>query len=487
MAEPNKKKYRLAIALIAKGSMNNLHRKDIVDAFRADNVDVAFVVREDYVSLIQKIAGCEYLTCAFPKEVGYSEFLRQLLQYIRNLYPVGAIGRRETLQHDPGVRRKVTHAIQKIAARSRMCMRFIRRLEALLYQKEQVRGLDPEKFDQLLLLGVGAHGAEHETKITWWARQHRISVVHMIGNWDTLTSKGYPGAPVDRLLVWGPVMLKDATQLHDIPEQNIRMIGAIRYDRIGESITQDRTTFLSACGLDPDKKAILFAGPLSEDQYFEMLQAFEVIREDDQRYQMIFRIYPDKGLMMSPYIKPLIEYAGSLPNVYVSIGDPNYRVGRKDVAVLQVEQNELWHALRYSDVVINYFSTIALESCLFDTPVISMAYRPMKNYGWIYPPKYADHGILPHNERLKEYGTVRRVYTRQQLVEAIQDLVSHPDRDRKLRRYAVQHELGNLDGNVCGRLVEECIEAYKAFNNETAHGGEYRTRLEENLTDERVA
>ena len=125
-------------------------------------------------------------------------------------------------------------------------------------------------------------------------------------------------------------------------------------DLLGESVSQE------------DEAA---AAP---DQYFEMLQAYEELLAEDNGYQMIFRMYPGKNFMASPYAKPIIHYAKSLPSVYVSIGDPDYRVGSKDKAVMQIEQFELWHAFQYSDVVINYFSTVALESCVFDRPVISM-------------------------------------------------------------------------------------------------------------------
>ncbi len=354
---------------------------------------------------------------------------------------------------------KALNALTEWIGRFQIFMRLIAWCESYLYRQEKIEGLDGTETDQLLLLGVGADGAEHETKLTWWARQHQISVVHMIGNWDTLTSKGYPGVQVSMLLVWGPVMKGDAVNLHDIPAANIRMIGSIRYDRLHEAIHQTREEFFGHLGLAPDKKTILFAGPLSEDQYFEMLQAYEELLAEDNGYQMIFRMYPGKNFMASPYAKPIIHYAQSLPSVYVSIGDPDYRVGSKDKAVMQIEQFELWHAFQYSDVVINYFSTVALESCVFDRPVISILYRPMHNYGWLYPPVYADHPGLPHNMRLCTYGAVQRVNDRAELLAAIREAVAQPDKYQAQRRKAVEEEMGVLDGRVIQRMVDCCMEA----------------------------
>lgn len=453
--------YRLLIALIAKGSMNNLHRSDIVEAFKAKGVDVSFLVRRDYLALLHPIEGCRYLSCSFPDEKGVKGMLRRALRYLRSLYPVGAIGRRETRPREQRLRMKILHAVTEWIAHFKSVMRVVAAIEKYLYRREQIDGLDGSEADQLLLLGVGADGAEHETKLTWWAQQHHISVVHMIGNWDTLTSKGYPGVPVDMLLAWGPVMRDDAVNLHDIPKDNIQMIGPIRYDRLYEAISESREEFLRRLALDPAKKTILFAGPLSEDQYFEIMQAYEELLAEDNSYQMIFRMYPGKLFMASPYAKPIINYARSLPGVYVSIGDPDYRVGSKDKAVMQIEQFELWHAFQYSDVVINYFSTVALESCVFDRPVISMLYRPMQNYGWLSPPCYADHPGLPHNMRLHSYGAVQRVSSRQELLAAIREAISKPEKYQAARRKAVEEEMGVLDGLVVDRMVDTCMIARK--------------------------
>jgi hypothetical protein len=455
--------YRLLIPLIAKGSMNNLHRTDVVDAFRTRGIEVKFLVREDYVSLIKPIDGVRYLTCRFPDEIGMKGIIRRFLRYLRSLYPIGAVGRRETRPRTQRFRMKAAHFAVEFIARFKLTMRLVTWLEKYFYRSEVIEDLSVDDFDQLLLLGVGADGAEHETKLTWWARQKGIPHVHVIGNWDTFTSKGYPGVRVDTLLVWGPVMKRDAIALHDIPEERIKLIGAVRYDRLKKTIIEQRDAFLKRCGLDSDKKTILFAGPLSGDQYFEMLKVYECLCETDGCYQMIFRMYPNKKFMESVYVKPIIHYAKSLPGVYVSIGDPDYRTGDKEEAVLKIEQYELWHAFEYSDLVVNYFSTAALEACLFNKPVISMNYRPLEDYGWLAPPDYADHASLPHNQRLKDYGAVHRVSSREELIEAIRTAVLYPDRYSAGRRTAAEQELGVLDGHVIERLVESFCNAYREY------------------------
>ena len=452
--------YRLIIALIAKGSMNNLHREDIVEVFRAKGVDVGFLVREDYIDLIERIPDCRYLTCQFPAEEGRNGFWKHFCRHLRGLYPVAAEGRRWTAPRKQQWRKRFSEKFLESISQYKSVMRLIRRFEQRLYTPIEIAGIQPEDMDQLLLLGVGAHGSEHESALTWWARQHDVSVVHMIGNWDTFTSKGYPGAPVDTCLVWGPVMHRDAVDMHDIPESAIEEIGCLRYDRLKDTLIESREAFFKRIGLNPEKKTIMYAGPLSADQYYEMLAAFEELNQEGQDLQMIFRVYPHKDFMHGPYTKPLINYARSLDGVYVSLGDPDYRIGRRDEAVPNIEQFELWHSLAYSDVVVNYFSTIALEASFFDKPVISLAYRPMQDYGWIHPPKYANHPDLTHNKRLREYGVVNMVLSREALQVAISEALELPDAAKNVRSETVRLELGKLDGHVVERLADACVRNY---------------------------
>jgi len=455
--------YRLIIALIAKGSMNNLHRTDIVSAFRAKGVDVGFLVRDDYLDLIERLPGCRYLTCQFPAEAGRNGFWKHFCRHLRSLYPIAAEGRRYTQPRNRPWRKRMSETILEWLGTHKIVMRLIRRFEQRLYTPIDIPGIRSEDMDQLLLLGVGAHGSEHESALTWWARQNDVSVVHMIGNWDTFTSKGYPGAPVDTCLVWGPVMHRDAVEMHDIPESAIEEIGCLRYDRLKDTLIESREAFFARIGLNPKRPTVMYAGPLSADQYYEMLATFEELNDEGRDLQMIFRVYPHKYFMHTPYAKPLINYARSLPGVYVSLGDPDYRIGRRDEAVPRIEQFELWHSLAYSDVVVNYFSTIALEACFFDKPVISLAYRPQQDYGWIHPPKYADHPGLTHNRRLREYGAVRMVLSREELKAAISESIDKPDTASNARSKTVQLELGNLDNHVVERLTDACLRNYEQY------------------------
>ncbi len=456
--------YKIALTLIAKGSINSLHRREVVEAFRKEGIEVQFLVREDYIHLLDKLQDCQYLPCCFVEETGINKSWRVFTRYLRYLYPSWDPSKKIIFkginQLHSKLSKRLLHRFFFFLARFRRVMRLMVALEGKLLFSKTIEGINPNNIDQLLLLGLGTYGSHYEGILNWWAHQHGISVVHLVGNYDHLSIKGYRGGPVNHLLVWGPVMRADARYFHGIHDSKIQMIGSLRHNAVQEDLRYDRKTFLRACGLDPSKKTILFAGPQGDFHYFEMLQAFESLSAEGI-YQLIFRIYPDKVLMSSPSIKPIIRYAKNLPNVYVSIADPHYQIGMKDLEVPQIEQNDLWHALQHSDVVVNHFSTIGLEACMFDKPVVYLQYFPETGYTWLQPPLYLDHSLLLHNRRMLNYGVARMASNREELIEGIKDAIANPEMYKEERKLAVQQELGPLDGKALQRLVNACIEAYQ--------------------------
>jgi hypothetical protein len=260
--------------------------------------------------------------------------------------------------------------------------------------------------------------------------------------------------------VWGPNMRDDAVRLHGIPPERITMVGSIRYNGIPRVLEPDKKAFVRSLGLNPDQKIILFAGFMLEFHYFEMLELYDSLRRQGEPWQLILRVYPSKGFMGSVYMKPLLHYARSLPGVYVSLGDPHARAGVRDREVLQIEERELWNALNCCDVLVNQFSTISLEGCIFDKPVINMWYFQRASKAMGRAPVFTDYSLSFHNRRIVSYGGIRTAQGRKELVALIRDALDHPDALAAERRETIRYECGVLDGKACDRLAEACLHEY---------------------------
>lgn len=456
--------HRLGIALMGKGATNHLHRSEVVDAFRERGVEVHFIVRDDYYDMLEKLPGCEYTPCRVSEPTGVKGFLLGLFRYVRSQYPSTDKERDfrfRVLNRDRKWRSRLFYRLIHFIACYRGAMELVAALEKGLYSSTDVVGPDPGDIDQLLLLGTGSAGTEMEGILTWWARRRGISVVHAVGNYDYLTSRGFHCAPIEKLLVWGPGMRRAAENVLGIPSERIVEVGATRYNSIEKVVTESREDFLKSIGLEPEGRVILFAGSADEFHYFEMLEAYERIREEDGRCQLIMRVYPNKRLMNSPYIGPLLDAAGKTPGVAVSLGDPHFRRGVRDREVLQIEETELWHSLKYCDVVVNLYSTIALEACLFGKPAVHMWYFRPESFLVIRKPVYGRYPDSAHNSRLFSYGALREARSRDELIRLIKEAAANPGELALQRERTVAEEIGVVDGKACHRLAGACVEEFR--------------------------
>lgn len=456
-----KQKKTIGIGLLGKGSTNHLHRTDVVQALQANGFQVTFIVREDYVSLLTRLESCAYVTCRIGKTDGWRGAVSHFCENIRFAYPSNDIGRRgrllvnlwKNLRPLTLLRNLLCFALARFRASVLLCSW----LEGMLFRPLLVEGLDPADYDLMLLLGIGTVNSEMEGVLTRWANTFSIPQIHIVGNYDNLTSKGFRGIMPERLLVWGPQMKSDAITFHGIDPEKIRMIGSLRYNGIVKSSFPERADFYSRLGLDPARKTIVFAGFVYDTQYFEILDIYRRFFADEGNYQLVIRLYPNKAFMNSVYIEPILHYAKALPYVYVSCADPHFKDGITNREVIQIEETELWPILRYCDVLIDYYSTIAIEGAIFNKPCIHMHYFPkISSRGFEKEPVPIMFWKSRHNRRIMSYGAVDVAQTREELIALIRLNMHHPEKNAEARKAMLAQECGSLDGRAYDRLIHEC-------------------------------
>jgi hypothetical protein len=443
---------------MGKGATNHIHRPEIVDAFLERGVELYFFVRPDYFEILQKHPSCHYVPCEIPTVTGRGKTAAGFFEYWRNLYPAGDAGRRirrKELNSRRSCMARFRNELLAWGARSRKIMQFALRVEEMMVGNAEQVEIHDNHLDCMLLLGIGTHGTQPESIFARWARRQGIKVVQVVANYDGLSSKGFRGTEIDELLVWGPAMRDDAVNLQGVSEPQVKLIGALRYDHLYTREYPARETFFQHIGLDPSLQTILFAGGRNEYHYFEMLRVFEALNQGDKELQLVIRVYPKKGLLRSAAMRVFIRYARTLNGVYVSIADPSFEDGVEDREVLAIEEEELWSLLKYSDVVVNLYSTIALEACLFDRPIINMWY--FGSIGMtVQQPIYTPYPEIHHIRKFESYGAADKATTREELIELINHVLEHPGQRSEQRRLALTKELGPLDGKVKDRLVDFC-------------------------------
>ncbi len=93
------------------------------------------------------------------------------------------------------------------------------------------------------------------------ARDAGSRVIAYAHSWDNLSSKSWLRRDLDAAIVWNEMRFREARTFHNFSTRKVHKCGAAPYDAWFEmKPTATRDEYLSALGLDPSKKTILYVG-----------------------------------------------------------------------------------------------------------------------------------------------------------------------------------------------------------------------------------
>lgn len=311
----------------------------------------------------------------------------------------------------------------------------------------------------VLTPGIGNFGFWQEGSFALEAQRQGIPSFAVVTNYDNIVNMGYRGFTPKCMAVWSKQMADETMKLHNFTAKQIEITGPVQYDRYMQSLPMGRTDFLKLINLDPDKKTIMFAGGVNINHYFDMYRVF--VEQKDRifrdSFNLVVRPYPHIKLLGSPawrVLEKLFIDSGaylSNPGSIDSSGDRSAEL-RLDLAI-DDSIDELTYLLRYSDVMVNYFSTIGLEAAICDLPVIHVGYDAFA-HGQNFGVTSAFLQRQTHNRRPLRLAAARVVKSEDELFNALEEYLTNRDLEREERRAYAESECGVLDGKSSARLVE---------------------------------
>lgn len=338
--------------------------------------------------------------------------------------------------------------------------RFLTWLETKLY----VTHAHNEKFKEqdiscVLTPGMGNFGFWNEGNFALEAQHMGIPAFAAITNYDNIVNMGYRGFNPTCLSVWSRQMADEAIKLHGFSANKIEITGPVQYDRFMMPLTQTREEFLKSLHLDPSKKTILFAGGVNINHYFDIYRIFIEQKEKVWRepFNLIIRPYPHIKLLGSPawrVLEDLFKKGGACISNPSSIDASSGRAAelRLDLA-FDEGPDELNYLLHYSDVMVNYFSTIGLEAAICDLPTIHVGFDAY-TFGLRFSVTTGFLQRQTHNRRPLRLAAARVAKNEKELFNALEDYLGDRSLDREARRVYAESECGELDCQAGARLVD---------------------------------
>jgi hypothetical protein len=286
---------------------------------------------------------------------------------------------------------------------------------------------------------VHSHVATYAVRAAQWLG---IPTATFIFSWDNLTSQGRIIPQYDYYLVWSEGLRKQLLGMYrSIRQEQVFVTGTPQFDfHFRPEFRWTREEFCKRVDADPARNIVLYTTgmanhmpgePAIVERIASMLRELTELgapqllvrvypKDQTRRFEDIKRRYPEVLLPAIPWesnwLTPLIEDSYLLTNM-----------------------------LRHSAVCINVASTISLEMCMFDKPVINVGYNPPDVDPSVVD--YARYYEFDHYRPIVESGAVEVARSEEDLRLKLIAALLHPERQAMQRRSLVRRFFGNsLDG-----------------------------------------
>jgi hypothetical protein len=280
-----------------------------------------------------------------------------------------------------------------------------------------------------------------------------IPTATFIFSWDNLTSQGRIIPSYDYYLVWNEAIRNQLLQIYSsIRPEQVFVTGTPQFDfHFRREFFWTREEFCSHVGADPNRPIVVYSTGMANHMPGEPTIVENIagmLREmTDLRPQLLVRVYPK-------------DLTGRFEQVKARNPDILFPTVPWEPAWLtpKIEDSYLLtNTLRHAAVGINVASTVSLELCMFDKPVINVGYNPPELD--VKELDYARCYTFEHYRPVVESGAIKVAYSESEMRSMLQTALTDPQRDSLLRRALIKKMFGNaLDGysgvRVAGSLLQ---------------------------------
>ena len=280
-----------------------------------------------------------------------------------------------------------------------------------------------------------------------------IPTATFIFSWDNLTSQGRIGLPYDYFLVWNEALRDQLLGMYQwIKPENVFVTGTPQFDfHFQPKFYQTREEFCRVVGADPTRPIVLYSTGMAnhmpdEPEIVERIaDQLEAINASHAP-QLLVRVYPKDLTGRFEELKarrpdilfPKIEW------------EPHWLTPKYE------DSSMLVNTLRHCDVGINIASTISLELCMFDKPVINVGYNPSTVDAKVHAnARFYD---FDHYAPIVKSRAVDVAWNEAEMNDLLHQSLKNPAHRKKERKALIETMFGDtLDGNSAARVAHRLL------------------------------
>ena len=323
------------------------------------------------------------------------------------------------------------------------------------------------------LLVIANPFGRHEAIYLIHAKELGVPVACEMLSWDNITSKGTPLLMPDYFISWGPIMTEEMVNLYNFPRDKIFEDGVPHFDvYFRYARFTPRSSLVRKLKL-PIADPYIFYGmvaPYSCPNEMEILH-WLVARLNECAFvkpcSLIIRPHPQTIRGEYARDKGELKRLEGLIGPRVALDIPPVLSDRLAWDLPKTDSYRLASLLAGSAMCLNAGSTLCLEACILDRPVINIGFD-----GWDELPydQSARRGLdYQHIAKLLAMGGVRVARSFHDLTQHINAYLENPCLDRAGRKASAMQECGSQDGAATERVVRTLRSLVPSHNTTNRH------------------
>ena len=279
-----------------------------------------------------------------------------------------------------------------------------------------------------------------------------IPTATFIFSWDNLTSQGRVIPLYDYYLVWNEAIKKQLLQIYNsIKPEQVFITGTPQFDfHFQPEFYWTREEFCARVGADLARPIVLYSTGMAnhmpgEPSIVEGIADMLGEMKAEGAPQLLVRVYPKDRTGRFEELKR------SRPDILFPEvpWEPEWLTPKPEDSSLLV------NTLRHAAVGINVASTISLEVCMFDKPIINVGYNPPG----VDPHEldYMRYYEFDHYRPVVQSGAVMVAGSANEMREMLSRALTEPRIGKKQRQDLIRKMFGGYLDGCSSRRVAECL------------------------------
>jgi hypothetical protein len=319
-----------------------------------------------------------------------------------------------------------------------------------------------EKYQPDLVI-AGSPGFRQDRYLLREAARRGVTTAAAMISWDSSSSYGLPGAPVDWITCWSEIQKKELIGGGDWPAERVHVGGMPPYDYyVRKEWLLPREEYFRRHGLDPARKLLSYASSFvswsPNLQNVEALARLVVNSHLVEPAQLLVRLHPIH--MSGHYVaeaERIRQLARENAHIHVVEPEPLGALGHysgEDVT-------ERTSMMAHSDVFLSVYSTMCVEASFQERPIVSVCIDAKEGYPGKFWVPMSQIGVWPTHSRFRTSGAGRVALNETELCEALNHYLKEPHADLEAQRRFLAQECTYLDGSAGKRTAEFFLSLLK--------------------------